>query len=76
MSTTHGLEGPRGPKLTQNVTHLGATQEPHTSHHTKGEDESEPQGFGRTDLVAVHLVLTRGGCSLVLKTIPGCFAAC
>jgi hypothetical protein len=46
---------------------------PHTSHHAKGVDESGPQGFGQTDLVVVHPILTRGGCSLVLKTILGVF---
>jgi hypothetical protein len=74
--TTHGLEGPRGPKLTQNVTF---TQElpkvPHTSHHAKGEGELGPRGFERANLVAIHPVLTRGGCPLVLKAIPGCFTA-
>ena len=78
----HGLKGPRGPKLTQNLTHTeNVPKDPHASHHAKGGGQPGPQGvaepwvqFGRTALGPVDPGLPRGASLLAPKGIPGVFA--
>ena len=80
--TSHGLKGPRGPKLTQNPTHTeNVPKDPHASHHAKGGGQPGPQGvaepwvqFGRTALGPVDPGLPRGASLLAPKGIPGVFA--